>query len=71
MVTSTEGAWSSACGFPQDLLADVYGVNNVRRTEVHTAGLLILRFILKSLKRYKSPGTEQIPEKLIKAGSKT
>jgi hypothetical protein len=52
-------------------LLKVEGVNDVRKTEIHTAEplvLLRLRWLLKSQKDTKSPGTDQIPAELIKAG---
>jgi len=59
-------------------LLDVHGVNHDRRTEIHTAELLVpepsasdVEMAVKKLKRYKSPGTDQILAELIKAGDRT
>jgi len=56
----------------------MHGVNDVRKTELHTAEPLVLEpsaFEVKvptaKLKRHKSPGTDQIPAELIKAGGRT
>jgi hypothetical protein len=53
----------------------MHGVNDVRRTEVHTAEPLVpepsafeLEMAIETLKRHKSQGTDQIPADLIKAG---
>jgi hypothetical protein len=45
---------------------NVCGVNDVRHTEIHTAGMAI-----EKLKRHKAPGTDQIPAELIKAVGRT
>ena len=57
---------------------NVHGVNDVRQTEIHTAKSLVLEpsafefeMAIKKLKKYKSPGTDQIPAEVIKAGSRT
>jgi hypothetical protein len=57
---------------------NVYGVNDVRQTEIHTAEPLVsghstfeAEIFIKKLKRYKSPGIDQIVEKLIQAGGNT
>jgi hypothetical protein len=49
--------------------------NDVRQTETHIQEPLVpepnslqVQFPTKKLKRYKSPGTDQIPTKLIQAG---
>jgi hypothetical protein len=54
----------------------VHGDNNVRQTEIHTAEPLVpgpsafqVEMAIEKLKRYKSPGIDQIPTKFIKAGS--
>jgi hypothetical protein len=59
-------------------LLKVLGVNNVRQTEMHIAEPLVpkpisfkVEIATEKLKRYKSPGTEQIPAELIKAGGST
>jgi hypothetical protein len=53
----------------------VHGDNDVRQTEIHTAGPLgpepsafEVEMAIEKLKRYKSPGTDHIPAELIKAG---
>ena len=59
-------------------LFNVHGVSEARQTKIHTAEPLVLElsaFELEmaagKLKRHKSPGTDQIPPKVIKAGGKT
>ena len=59
-------------------LLNVHGVNDVRQTEIYTAETLVpepsaFEFVMATvmLKRHKSPGTEQIPAKLIKAAGRT
>jgi hypothetical protein len=57
---------------------NVHGDNDVRQTEIHTAEPLVpepsafeAEMAIEKLKRYKSPGTDQIPAELIIAeGSK-
>jgi hypothetical protein len=56
-------------------LLNVHGVNDVRQTEIHTADPLVPEpssskdeIAIENLKRYKSPGTDQIPAELIQAG---
>jgi hypothetical protein len=56
----------------------VHGVNDVRQTEIHTAQPLVpepsafeVEMAAEKLKRHKSPGTDQIPAELIKAGGRT
>jgi hypothetical protein len=58
-------------------LLNVYGVNNVRQTEVHTAEPLVpessafeVEMAIEKLKRHKSPGTDQIPAEVIKSGGR-
>jgi hypothetical protein len=49
-------------------LLNVYGVNGVRQTEICIADLVLLKLnAVEKLKRYKSPGTDQIPAELIQA----
>jgi hypothetical protein len=55
-------------------LLNVHGVNDVRQTEIHTAEPLVpepnsseVEIAIEKLKRYKSPGTDQIPAELIQA----
>jgi len=59
-------------------LLNVHGVNDVRQTERHTAEPLMpessafeLELAVEKLNSQKSPGTDQIPSELIKAGVKT
>jgi hypothetical protein len=59
-------------------LLNVRGVNDVRQTEIHTAEQLIpepssseVEIAIEKLKRYKSPGIDQIPAELIQAGGNT
>jgi len=47
---------------------NVHGVNDVRQTEIHIAQPIVLELsvfevemAIKTLKRHKSPGTDQIP----------
>jgi hypothetical protein len=56
-------------------LLNVYRVSDVRQIEIHTAEPLApdpspleVEIATAKLKRYKSPGSDQIPAKLIKAG---
>ena len=58
-------------------LQNVHGVNDVRQTEIQTAEPLVpepsafgVELATEKLKRHKSPGTDQIPAELIKAGSR-
>jgi len=58
-------------------LLNIHGVNDVRQTKIHTAGLLVPESIAfevemdtEKLKIHKSPGTDQIPTELIKAGGR-
>jgi hypothetical protein len=57
---------------------NVHGVNDVWQTEIHTAERLApessaseVEMATEKLKSHKSPGTDQIPAELIKAGGKT
>jgi len=56
-------------------LLNIYGINDVRQTEVHTAEPLVLELVLLRfkllLKRYESPSIIKIPEKQIKMGHNT
>jgi hypothetical protein len=59
-------------------LLNVHGVNDVRQTEKHTAEPLVpepsdseFEMAIEKLKRHKSPGSDQIPAELIKAGGRT
>jgi hypothetical protein len=56
-------------------LLNVHGDNDVKQSEIHTAEPLVLEpsafqveMAIGKLKRYKSPGIDQIPAELIKAG---
>ena len=56
-------------------LLNVYGINNVRQTEIPTTELLVLEpsaleveMDTEKLKRHKSPSTVQIPAKMIQEG---
>jgi hypothetical protein len=55
---------------------NVHGFHNVRQMDIHTAEPLVpepslveVEIAIRKLKSYKSPGTDQIPAELIKAGS--
>jgi hypothetical protein len=59
-------------------LLNVHGVNDVRRTEVHTAEPLVpersdseVEMATEELIKHKSPGIDQIPAEMIKAGGRT
>ena len=59
-------------------LLNVRGVNDVRQTGIHTAEPLVpepssseFELAIGKLKNRKSPGIDQIPAELIKAGGKT
>jgi hypothetical protein len=59
-------------------LLNVHGVNFVRQTEIHTAELLVpepsaceIEMAIEELNGHKSPGIDQIPAELIKAGGRT
>ena len=54
------------------------GVNDVRQAEIHKAEPLVpepsvceVELAIEKLKSYKSPGIDQIPAELIKAGGRT
>jgi len=58
-------------------LLNVHGVNGVRQTEIHTAEPLVpelsaveVELAVVELKSHKSPGIDQIPAELIKAGGR-
>jgi hypothetical protein len=58
-------------------LLNIHGVNDVRQTEVHTAEPLVpepsafeVEMAIEMLKRPKSPGINEIPAELIKAGGR-
>jgi hypothetical protein len=57
---------------------NIHRVHNLRQTEIHTAGPLIpepspLKTVIAiaKLKRYKTPGTNQILEEVMQNGGKT
>jgi len=59
---------------PFSQLLNVYGVHDVRQTEIHTAEPLVpelsaseIEMAIEKLKRHKSPGIDQIPVEFIKA----
>ena len=59
-------------------LFNVHGVKNVVPAEIHTAEPLVLEpsaaefeLAIDKVNSHKSPGIDQIPAELIKAGSKT
>jgi len=59
-------------------LFNVHGVSDVRQTEIHTAEPLVpepsayeVAMAIEKLNRHKSPGIDQIPAEMIKAGSRT
>jgi hypothetical protein len=56
-------------------LLNVHNVSDVRQIEVHTAESLVpgpsrleVKIAIAKLKKYKSPGSDQIPAELIQAG---
>jgi hypothetical protein len=58
-------------------LLNVHGVNDVRQTEIHTTEPLVpepstfeVEMAVGKLKTHKSPGIDQIPVELIKAGGR-
>ena len=58
-------------------MLNVHGVNNVSQKEIHIAEPLVpepsaseVELSIEKLKSHKSPGTDQIPAELIKAGGK-
>jgi hypothetical protein len=59
-------------------LLNVHGTGAVRQTEMHTAERFVpesnaseVQVAIGKLKRYKSPGVDQIPAELIQAGGET
>jgi hypothetical protein len=57
---------------------NVHGVKDVGQTEIHTAEPLVpepsvseVEMAIEKLKRHKSPGIDEIPAELIKAGGRT
>ena len=58
-------------------LLNVHGVNDVRQAEIHTVEPLVaepsafdVELAIEKLKSHKSPGIDQIPAELIKAGGR-
>jgi hypothetical protein len=54
---------------------NVHGASDVRQTKIHTAEPLVpepspfeVEIAIEKLKRYKSPGSGEIPAELIQAG---
>ena len=59
-------------------ILNVNGVSEVRQAEIHTAEPLVpepsaleVALAIEKLKSHKSPGIDQIPAELIKAGGRT
>ena len=59
-------------------LLNVHGVNDVRQIEIHTAQPLApepsayeVELAIENIKSHKSPGIDQIPTELFKAGDRT
>jgi len=59
-------------------LLNVHGANDVRQAEIHTTEPLVpepsayeVELAIEKLKSHKSPGIDQIPAELIKAGGRT
>jgi len=59
-------------------ILNVHGVSNVRQAEIHTAepvvpepSALEVELAIEKLKSHKSPGIDQIPVEMIKAGGST
>jgi hypothetical protein len=59
-------------------LLNVHGVNDVKQAETHAAKQLVpepsafeIELAIEKLKSHKSPGIDQIPAELIKAGGRT
>jgi hypothetical protein len=59
-------------------MLNVHGVHDVRQMDIHMAeplvpepSLIKVAIAIGKLKSYKSPGNDQIPAKLIKAGGET
>jgi hypothetical protein len=57
---------------------NVHNASDVRQIEVHTAEQLVpgpsrleVEIAIAKLKKYKSPGSDQIPSELIQAGGET
>jgi len=59
-------------------ILNIHGVNDIMQTELHTAEPLVHEpsasedeLAAENVKSHKSPGTEQIPTEMIKAGGRT
>jgi hypothetical protein len=59
-------------------LLNAHGVNDIRQTDIHTEEPLVpepsaseVELAIETLKTNKSPGIDQIPAELIKAGGRT
>jgi hypothetical protein len=59
-------------------IVNVHGVSDVRQVEIHTAEPLVpepsaleVELAIEKLKSHKSPGIDQIPTELVKAGGRT
>ena len=59
-------------------ILNVHGISEVRQAEIHTAEPLVpepnvleVELAIEKLKSHKSPGIDQIPAELIKAGGRT
>jgi hypothetical protein len=57
-------------------LLEIHGVNDVTQTEIHTAEphvpeTSVFEIAIEKLKSHNSPGIDQIPAELIKAGGRT
>jgi hypothetical protein len=57
---------------------NVHGVNDVRQADIHTTERLVpepsalgVEMVIEKLNRHKSPGIDQIPAEMIKAGDRT
>jgi hypothetical protein len=57
---------------------NAHGFNNVRHTEIHTAGTLMpelsvfgFELAIEKLNSHEPPATDQIPAEFIKAGGRT
>jgi hypothetical protein len=57
---------------------NVHGFHDVRQMDIHTAEPLVaepslveVETVIRKLKRYESPGTDQIPAELIETGGET
>jgi hypothetical protein len=56
-------------------LLNVQGPGGIRQTEIHTTELFVpepsaaeVEVAIRKMKRYKAPGSDQIPAELIQAG---